>query len=967
MNNNCRFKSLIKSAAVFLVCLFFMDSVCFADMDTLATLSGNQDIYAEMKENMNERLSDHQRFIDESIKEYAEGHADSVVSLTDLLGINNVFRESVKLSKGEGAVEQMEEVLASSGGRIQVMFIENENKLSVFDGKIVWAHAGTYITVFALESERDTEKGKKKIVARLFHEIWARSRRAKDLYNEEIKKKNPKTHREVKEAAEKSRQKYEKEVEQVVAQIKEFGYITSPKLQETFAGLNFENKIDFINRDFTYPGEVDKFLKPDRIMELPSDSFTSSEMNFYNQSQARFISKDGKFFFYKGVFYNTYLGEVSSLQLKGEVSKASFSPREMCTAVNYKEDDLSAELIDMEMLKQIEIDGLNETVEWFGSFSSSGNFISAELFDGKVQIVDMEKRKVVTTLEDFLSPNGEYYPAGSIACVNYSDHDKYYVVSVSHNKKTEAMLFDMVTGKQVDLPETHGSRIKFIYVSSDEKYANLEFSDSTKMIFEFKTKKEYSLPPGVKSLDFLSIPDSVFILFWDSNAKVYNFKKRLLKDVTTNVYGFKKLFPGDDVFIVYDDGKIDSDDASSALYSLYANKLVSLNTKNAVEQYVHSKGASHLIIHKTRYFNDNLIYETKAGKLVPISLDKYNDKPFFSADGSTLVVFSPSKVELYNLVKPVNVETDVNRISAVGLKNEKKETIIGVLESLHSQEKPQTIESLMKNLDKLPFPVREAIKILKTLNLLKVKNTDRMNGAFSYELSPILKGLTNKQMQAICGIKEINRKIKPNDMWRVHSEIIKKIHAVIHDENLRLAPAVSEGKVLWHVFANELFSYQEQASSFLTDINQMSEDKNGSEKIRILNGKENLGEVLENLAKDSNNIVHVMINEKTSLEDIPEKIKIAIFNGELGDCSQVIGMMAVSRALAIEDITERNKELCRLFQLLTGEPFTGEFPETNDPKILARAIIFNLPAILVVGINELPILNESTIFYLKHV
>ena len=120
------------------------------------------------------------------------------------------------------------------------------------------------------------------------------------------------------------------------------------------------------------------------------------------------------------------------------------------------------------------------------------------------------------------------------------------------------------------------------------------------------------------------------------------------------------------------------------------------------------------------------------------------------------------------------------------------------------------------------------------------------------------------------------------------------------------------------------------------------------------------------IAKDSNNTVHVMINDKKSLKNIPEKIKIAIFNGEIGDCSQIIGMMAVSRALAIEKISERNHELCRLHILLTGEEFEGQLTKTTDPKILAEAITFDLPAILVVGVDELPILRENTIFYLKH-
>jgi len=76
--------------------------------------------------------------------------------------------------------------------------------------------------------------------------------------------------------------------------------------------------------------------------------------------------------------------------------------------------------------------------------------------------------------------------------------------------------------------------------------------------------------------------------------------------------------------------------------------------------------------------------------------------------------------------------------------------------------------------------------------------------------------------------------------------------------------------------------------------------------------------------------------------------------------------MAVSRALAIEDIAERNKALCRLYKLLTGEEFKGTLPETRDPKELARAIVFNLPEIMVLNYEELIELNEMKIFYLKN-
>jgi len=265
--------------------------MCLAEVDTLATLTGNQDIYSEMKEMMNTRLTEHQDYIDETIKHYAEEHLGDVKSLEELPKIKKEFSESIILSEGE--IITLGKVLRESGGRIQVMFVESKAELPVFEGKAVWGHAGTYVTVFALYSEKDTEAGIKKIVARIYHEIWARSKRAKDLYNEEIRKTQPKTPEEVKKAANISREKYEKEVNLVVREIEEFGYITSPRFQEIFGNLMFEDKIDFMNRDFTYPGEVDKFLKPDFVMQLPPENFDASYMEYFYYAHEKFISKYG--------------------------------------------------------------------------------------------------------------------------------------------------------------------------------------------------------------------------------------------------------------------------------------------------------------------------------------------------------------------------------------------------------------------------------------------------------------------------------------------------------------------------------------------------------------------------------------------------------------------------------------------------------------------------------------------------
>ncbi|MBL7073169.1 MAG: WD40 repeat domain-containing protein [Candidatus Omnitrophica bacterium] len=970
MNDNCQFKNLIKSVTAFLVFSFLLNGVCFANIDTLATLSGNPDIYSDMKKMMNQRLSEHKKFINKAIKDYAENHADSVKGLEDLSGINQKFREGVRLSKGEDAVKGLEEVLSSSDGRIQVIFVKNSNALPIFEGKMVWGHAGTYVTAFALESERDTIEGKKKIVARLIHEIWARSTRAKQLYDEEVEQKNPKTPKDVQKAAKIARRKYEQEVNQVVSEIEQFGYITSLRLQKVFFNLQFENKIDFINRDFTYPGEETKeFLKPDHVMELDPETIKTRKMNYYSYSISEFISRHGEYFVYGDECWSVISGKPVSLPFKEKIYGSGFSPKDAYLAVSYEEETKGGEIIDVKSRIVIKIDGLSKNVERFGRFSDSGKFIAAHQQDGTVQIIDMDKRKVVKNIFH-----------DKIIRIDFSHRDKYAAVKLGRDVGYESKLYDMETDNEIEFSNLHGASIQDITVSPDEKYAELYGAAEKRIICNLETGKMYYLPYNIESLSFLSIPNSLFILYNNNNgdAGIYNFKTNSFKFVASDVSGFRYLLLGDAIFIKYNEARIPSEDDSCVLYYPKTKKMRSLETKNTVENENFSRGRRYLSMLETGHDTKNLVYDVQTDKPVPVRMDRNKDKPFFSADGNTLVVFTPKTVEIYNLAKkhnpkPNGVKTKANKMPP---SSNLKSSVANMIKILRGYTTPTTVMTIVNDHNKDRSNVQRMVKLFNELGVAKLTKTNFGNSKMAYSLHPMLKGLTDEQMNAIYDI-EIELKGKPvkilerstipsNIKPKVQSEIIKKVQAIIHDENLLLALAVPKGKVLWHVFQNELISYQDQMSGLITKINEMSKDRAGRERIKILNREENLTEVLEHLAKDSNNTVHVMINDKKSLKNIPEKIKIAIFNGEIGDCSQIIGMMAVSRALAIEKISERNHELCRLHILLTGEEFEGQLTKTTDPKILAEAITFDLPAILVVGVDELPILRENTIFYLKH-
>ena len=91
----------------------------------------------------------------------------------------------------------------------------------------------------------------------------------------------------------------------------------------------------------------------------------------------------------------------------------------------------------------------------------------------------------------------------------------------------------------------------------------------------------------------------------------------------------------------------------------------------------------------------------------------------------------------------------------------------------------------------------------------------------------------------------------------------------------------------------------------------------------LLNKNEKLEDVLEELSKNPNNIIHIISNDAAKLENLPltedKNTKAVIFKGALGNYRQLEGMLAVSRILTIDDIERRKTELLYFYKILTGK------------------------------------------------
>jgi len=129
---------------------------------------------------------------------------------TDVMALSLEFREAISACEAEHMLDRLEKVLLKTGGEIQIIEVDRESELPQLNDRTVWGHAGKYITIFALKGELATIRGRAKIIGRLFHEIRARSTRARDIWNEALNQEGPTSIPEVLVLAGRMQQEFER-------------------------------------------------------------------------------------------------------------------------------------------------------------------------------------------------------------------------------------------------------------------------------------------------------------------------------------------------------------------------------------------------------------------------------------------------------------------------------------------------------------------------------------------------------------------------------------------------------------------------------------------------------------------------------------------------------------------------------------------------------------------------------------
>ena len=244
-----------KTITMVLICLVCANPVLLADPNSLAPLVGNPKVYQQMRSMMEDRIAAHQANIDTFIKQ----HVNKAKGLLSIPYLEDEFTQCVKACNAEDMINRLKTTLTYTGGKIQIIFLEENEQPPKFEGKNVWGHAGTYITVFALESEKDSREGRRKIIARIFHEIRARSTSAKKLFEKEFSRNKPATPVEIETFTKLFQEKFEKDNRRIQHEIEQNGRIKNNLLREEFIKLTFTKYPQLMNRDYMMADSSEQF------------------------------------------------------------------------------------------------------------------------------------------------------------------------------------------------------------------------------------------------------------------------------------------------------------------------------------------------------------------------------------------------------------------------------------------------------------------------------------------------------------------------------------------------------------------------------------------------------------------------------------------------------------------------------------------------------------------------------------
>jgi len=234
---------------------------------------------------------------------------------------------------------------------------------------------------------------------------------------------------------------------------------------------------------------------------------------------------------------------------------------------------------------------------------------------------------------------------------------------------------------------------------------------------------------------------------------------------------------------------------------------------------------------------------------------------------------------------------------------------------------------------------------------------------------------TKSLINAVCDIKYkigmgdeekiLNRGDIPQEKKPVVKELIKM--TIFNQIGIDQEPVIPKNKILWHIVESSLLSETQKMSSFIQKVNNASKKSKSFERIWLLKDGESIGQVIDSIRGIcSNAIFDVALSNPDHIDSVPvynkdNEIKILVFEGKVGDFSQIGGILDALKALHLEE-EKVISALLHIYAVINGSCYEGKIPLSSDlklPREFARNFIFKLPPVTPLPVNDISKMNEK--------
>ncbi|MFH1394911.1 MAG: hypothetical protein ABIH09_02005 [Candidatus Omnitrophota bacterium] len=203
----------------------------------------------------------------------------------------------------------------------------------------------------------------------------------------------------------------------------------------------------------------------------------------------------------------------------------------------------------------------------------------------------------------------------------------------------------------------------------------------------------------------------------------------------------------------------------------------------------------------------------------------------------------------------------------------------------------------------------------------------------------------------------------PKEKVPVVKELIKM--TIFNQINTDQKPIIPKNKILWHIIEPGLLSEAQKVSSFIQEINTASKESKSPERIWLLKEGESIEQAIDYIKGIcSNAIFDVALSNSSHIDNVPgyvkeNEIKMLVFEGKVGDFSQIGGIIAALGALHLEE-EKIIPTLLQIYAAINGSCYEGKIPLSSDlqlPRAFARSFVFKLPPAVSLPVDDIPKLN----------